>query len=40
MLKEAMPAHLVACHLREVPTGTTSEAQRGSNLPKGNARHA
>jgi hypothetical protein len=29
MLKEAMPAHLVACHLREAPTGITSAAQRG-----------
>jgi oligopeptide/dipeptide ABC transporter ATP-binding protein len=26
VLKEAMPAHLVACHLREAPTGTATEA--------------
>ena len=29
VLKEAEPAHLVACHLREVPVATQSAAQQG-----------
>src|SRR5256885_776615 len=32
VLKEAMPAHVVACHLREVPIATTSGAQGRSVL--------
>ena len=35
VLKEAMPAHLVACHLREVPIATPSAAQRPSVLREG-----
>jgi peptide/nickel transport system ATP-binding protein len=37
VLKEAMPAHLVACHLREVPIATTSGTQRLSVLREGSA---
>ncbi len=35
VLKEATPAHPVACHLREATTGSASEAQRRSVLPTG-----
>jgi ABC-type antimicrobial peptide transport system ATPase subunit len=30
VLKAAMPAHLVACHLREAPIATPSAAQHSS----------
>jgi peptide/nickel transport system ATP-binding protein/oligopeptide transport system ATP-binding protein len=39
MLKEAAPAHLVACHLRETPAGSPSGAQRGSIPPNGGPSH-
>jgi oligopeptide/dipeptide ABC transporter ATP-binding protein len=47
VLKEASPAHLVACHLREAPVGGTSvasaggstDAQRGNAAPKGGIAH-
>jgi len=35
LLKAAMPAHLVACHLREGPIATPSAAQRSSVLREG-----
>jgi oligopeptide/dipeptide ABC transporter ATP-binding protein len=39
MLKEARPAHLVACHLREAPVVTANEAPRASASPDGSSRN-
>ena len=39
VLKEALPAHRVACHLREAPAAAASDARRDSDLPGGSPEH-